>query len=87
MKSTHKGRVGIGISLIALLAWTVDKMTQSLSTALGKLLCGESYMKPVDVTVGDHSCGFNTDMYLSLLLAILFLLGLVLYVLSKKQAA
>ena len=87
MKSAYQGRVGIVTIFTALFAWTVERTTQVISTAPGKLFCGDRYMKPVDGIVGDPSCGFNTDMYLSLSLAIIFVLGLVLYILSKKQAA
>ncbi|WP_067332122.1 hypothetical protein [Sulfurovum riftiae] len=68
-----------------LLLWIFERMTSVLSDALGKWLYGEKYMQPVDGYVGDRSYGFNTDMHLSLLLIVLFILGMVLYISSKKD--
>ena len=81
----HKGRIGIIIIISVLTIWIVDRTTESVSTVLGKLICGDRYMQPVSGIVGDLSCGFNIDMYLTLILTIVLILGIVLYVRSKKS--
>ena len=69
----------------AFLLWIFDRATNRLSDLLGKWLCGNEYMQPVDGYIGDRSCGFNMDMHLSLFLILLFVLGLISYLVSKKR--
>jgi hypothetical protein len=42
-------------------------------------------MQPVDGTVGDLSCGFNMDIYLALVLAILMFVSATLYVIARRR--
>jgi hypothetical protein len=70
-----------------LLLWIFERVTSMLSDTLGKWLYGEKYMQPVDGYVGDRSYGFNTDMYLSLTLIVLFILGIILYIKAGKSSA
>ncbi len=67
----------------SLLTWVLEKSSQHVSTAIGKLRCGDLYMQAVDGIVGDQSCGFNDDLYIASLLLILLLSGFVLYITAK----
>ena len=81
-----KGMKIWGKSLIILssLVWIFDLLTHLISTFIGHMVCGDEYMCPIDGVVCDKSCGFNTDMHLSLVLVVLILLGVVLYRSSQK---
>ena len=81
-----KGMKTLGKSLMTLsiAVWIFDSLTHLLSTLIGRMVCGDEYMCSVDGIVCDKSCGFDTDMHLSLALLILMLLGAVLYHRSQK---
>lgn len=83
MSSKYKGRIGI-IIISVLTTWIVDRTTLAVSTVLGKFICGDRYMQPVNGIVGDISCGFNIDMHLTFILIIVLILGIALYISSKK---
>ena len=72
------------LAVISLSLWIFERVTNILTDLLGRWVCGSRYMQPVDGCVGDKSCGFNTDMYLSLLLVVLFVLSTILYALSRR---
>jgi len=81
-KATEKwGRFLISTSLVI---WIVDLLTNIFSTLIGKIICGDQYMCPVDGVVCDKSCGFNTDMHLAFVLVIFMVLGIVLLISSKR---
>ena len=82
----HRGTVGIFMILISLPLWIVDRITHVIAHLLGKCLYGDRYLKALDGIAGDASCGFNIDMHLSFSLIILFILGMLLYVSSKKTS-
>lgn len=69
----------------SLLTWVFEKSSQQVSTAIGKLRCGDHYMQAVDSIVGEKSCGFNDDLYIASLLLILLLSGFVLYIAAKTD--
>ena len=86
MKKSHQSMIGKWLIVLSVLTWIVERLTTVPSTMIGKFICGESYMQTVNGKVGDMSCGFNTDMHLSFSLVLLLVLGVILTVLSKKQA-
>jgi hypothetical protein len=67
--------------------WFAERVTGLFSTILGEWWCGARYMQPVDGITGDPSCGFNTDIHLSFVLAIVIFAGIVLLVSSKKEGS
>ena len=75
---------GKSLMTISFIIWIIDFLTQVFSTVIGHMICGDEYMCPVNGIVCDKSCGFNTDMQLSLVLVTLMVLGAVLYYRSKK---
>ena len=75
---------GKSLMIFSFVVWVIDSLTHLLSTLIGRMVCGDEYMCPVDGIVCDKSCGFDTDMHLSLALLILMLLGAVLYHRSQK---
>ena len=85
MKVEYKRRVGLTLTVVALLVWIVDRFSSVVSTTLGKMICGEHYMCAVNGVVGDRSCGFNTDMYLSVILLVLMVLGLFFLFSSRRK--
>ena len=68
-------KTGFIIIFIALFLWVVDRASYAFSDFIGKLFCASSYLQPVNGKVGDVSCGFNVDMYLTVILFGMFLLG------------
>ena len=80
----NKAKVGVIIMTVSLLVMVVDRVTSSISTFIGELICGDTYMCAVDGIVGDCSCGFNTDLHLAFSLVVTLILGFLLYLSSKK---
>ena len=80
-----KKKIGVALVIGALIVWLVDRFTHIISTFLGKVYCGSDYMQPVDGVVGDMSCGFNFDMYLTVFLFIVFLTGIALFIKTKRK--
>jgi len=78
-------KIGVSIIKIALFIWILDLFTKVVSTTIGKMICGDTYMCAVDGVVGDCSCGFNTDMHLAFVLVTLIVLGTVLTLFSKRK--
>ena len=81
----EKKTVGSFFILFSLLVWLIDRLTHAISTMLGKIMCDDRYMKPVDGIAGDSSCGFNIDMHLAYSLFSILILGIVLYISSTKE--
>ena len=78
-------KTGVGIIQIALFIWVLDLFTKVVSTSIGKMVCGDTYMCAVDGVVGDCSCGFNTDMHLAFVLVTCMVFGLVLVISSRDK--
>ena len=78
--NTSQNVIGKAIGLIAILGFVVERLTSIPSTLLGKMVCGENYLKPVGGVTGDGSCGFNTDMHLTAFFTILLVVGVLLIV-------
>ncbi len=72
-------KAGISIILLSAIVFTIDRLTQSISNLLGKVICGEHYLQPVDGVVGGLSCGFNMDMYIAVCLLGIFMTGWFLF--------
>ncbi len=73
------------LMMVSFFIWIVDMVTQVFSTMIGEMICGDQYMCAVDGVVGDCSCGFNTDMHLSLILITFMILGVVLFLKSESK--
>ncbi len=65
--------------------WLTDRLTDIISTMLGKTICGDRYMQAVDGMIGDPSCRFNIDMHFTFSLIIVFLFGVLLYIASVRE--
>jgi hypothetical protein len=85
MKAKQKRTTGLILMTVAFFIWIVDRFSHIVSTTMGQMICGDTYMKAVDGVVGDCSCGFNTDMYLTAILFALMLIGVILYLFSKRE--
>ncbi len=85
MKHRLKAKIGKILIKFSLTVWVIDLLTKVVSTTIGKIICGEQYLCAVDGVVGDCSCGFNTDLHLSMVLMTLLIWG-VLLVLSANKA-
>ena len=68
--------INLVISILSFSLWAIDRSTGYISDFIGKIFCQDRYMKAVDGHVGECSCGFNTDMYLSITLLLLFCIGI-----------
>ena len=69
---------GALLAICALLAWLTGRFTHAISDGLGKAVCGDRYLQAVNGTVGDASCGFNADLYLTVFLMLALVAGAVL---------
>ena len=79
-----KRKTGIFLIVSSLFIWVIERTPMTVSNFLGKLYCGDQYMKPVDNIIGDMSCGFNADMYLTIFLFIVILIGIALLLSSRS---
>ncbi len=68
--------VNIQISILSFSIWLIDRTTGYISDFIGRIFCQDTYMQAVDGYVGECSCGFNTDIYLSIILLTLFCIGI-----------
>ncbi len=80
-----KKAIGKIFIFISLFLWLIDRLTHSISIALGKIIYGDLYMQHVARMIGDRSCKFNIDMYLAYSFFTLFLFGMLLYYSSLKE--
>ncbi len=84
MSSVLKRKIGKFLIKISLFLWILDRLTDWVSTLVGEMICGTEYLCPVDGVVCDRSCGFNTDMHLSMLFVTLIILGIILLLSANK---
>lgn len=88
VSTSNPGRlIGLIMMSASFLLFVLDRVTHSISDFVGKLFCGESYLQAVDGTVGDLSCGFNTDLYLVAGLVLLFVTGLIVNFMSGPHSS
>lgn len=80
-----KKKIGAILVFGLLSVWLIDRFFLPISTFLGKRYCGDRYMQAVDGVVGDVSCGFNADMYLTVLLCLMLIVGAVLFIRAKSD--
>lgn len=76
--------IGKVIVICSIVGFAVERFSQVLSALLAKVICGDRYMQPINGGIGDLSCGFNTDMYLTASLVLSLIIGLVL-IFSKNE--
>ena len=57
MKFAHEKRKKTGVLLIimSVIAFVIERFSHSISNLLGKLFCGDQYLKPVNGVSGDMS--------------------------------
>jgi drug/metabolite transporter superfamily protein YnfA len=79
-----KRKTGIFLIVSSIFIWVIERTSLTVSNFLGKLYCGDQYMKPIGNIIGDMSCGFNADMYLTVFLFVVILIGIALLLISKK---
>ncbi|MCF6188999.1 MAG: hypothetical protein L3J51_00805 [Cocleimonas sp.] len=78
-----KKKLGLIIIALAVLIGVLSRSFSIIPNLVGKIICGNNYMQPVDGVVGDVSCGFNTDMHLIALSIAGLITGIILVLLSK----
>ncbi len=78
-------KTGVTIIFLSVLIFTIERLTQSISTLLGKIICGDRYLQPVNGVVGDMSCGFNIDIYLTSMLLGIIVNGVILVLILRKN--
>ncbi len=80
-----KIKIGMGFIIGSMVIWLVDRFSSFVSSFLGRMLCGNHYMRPAENVIGDISCGFNADMYLVVFLFVIFLIGIIFVVIAKNS--
>ena len=78
-------KTGITIISLSVLIFTIERLTQAISTLLGEFIYGDRYLQSVNGVVGDMSCGFNMDMYLTIMLWGIIVIGVMLVSISRKN--
>ena len=63
-----------------------ENMTGVPSRLLCEELCGKNYLPPLEPKIVDTSCSFQTDMYLSFSLVLLFVIGMVITILLGRRS-
>ena len=81
----NKKTIGILVITLSLFTWMLNRMTQYVSILLGKVMCEEHYMHVSGGMTDDLSCGFNIEMHLTYSLFSVLILGIVLYISSRKE--
>ena len=64
----------------------IERATTLVSKAAGKLYCGADYMQPVDGYVGTMSCGFNSDIYVTIALFSVMFIGMFGFLFGAMRA-
>ncbi len=85
MRSRTMRKTGILLIGVSMILFLIDRFSHALSDILGKIICGDQYLKPVNGVSGDISCGFNADMYLVAFLFVVLVAGGFLFVFSAKE--
>jgi hypothetical protein len=80
-------RTGFFLVIFSLVLLAVNRLSSLPSDVLGRLVCGRHYLQPVNGVVGDGSCGFNMDMYLTAFLLLPGVAGVILLRLGRRNAA
>ena len=78
-------RIVFGLFLVggALTVFLVERFANNVvSDGIGRLYCGDDYLAPIAGVVSDASCGFNTDLYLVILLSFLIYVGFTVVMFS-----
>ena len=81
----EKRNIGILAISVSLLVWLVDKLTNTVSATLGRMIYGDRYIQTANGMIGDPSCVFNINMYLAYTLSTVLILGIVLYISSHQR--
>ncbi len=81
-------KTGFLFIISSIIFFLFDRFTHVFSELLGKAICGDDYLRPVNGMMGDLACGFNTDMYVATCLVFLGVAGFLITVidgLKKSQ--
>ena len=84
-KYVYRGTIGILLIIISFLILVVEMFTHSVSTILDQMIFAEHKMQIVYDIVGDKFYGLNTDMHLERSLVVMLVLGILLYISSRKE--
>ena len=80
----YRGTIGILLIVGSFLVLVVDRLRDTVSTILENIIFGNSKMQVVNGIGGDHSYGLNIDMHLERSLVVILILGILLYISSRK---
>lgn len=83
MKNNKK--MGYIILITTLVVLIIERISNIFSSLLGKVACGELYLKEIDGVLSELSCGFDFDMYISSVLIIMFLIGFIFIYLGTSK--
>ena len=67
---------------VLLLVALIERLTLVFSSGLAKVICGERYMQPHDGIIGEHSCGFDADVYFIAVLIMLITASMLVLLFS-----
>jgi hypothetical protein len=81
----YRGIIGILLIVGSFLVLFVDRLRDTVSTILENIIFGNSKMQVVNGIGGDSSYGLNMDMHLERSLVVILILGILLYISSRKE--
>ncbi len=85
MRRKLKRKIGLRLIQSSLVLGIINWNTGFFSNIVGKIICGEDYLCPVDGVVCDRSCGFHTNMHLAFVFSTMFILGIAFFISSKEK--
>ncbi|WP_415406497.1 hypothetical protein ACLHDG_12085 [Sulfurovum sp. CS9] len=81
----YRKTIGILLIIGSFLVLVVDRLRDTVSTILENIIFGNSKMQVVNGIGGDHSYGLHIDMHLERSLVVILILGILLYISSRKE--
>lgn len=81
----YRRTIGILLIISSLLVLVMDRLTHSVSAILDQMIFGDSKIQAVNSVVGNYSYGLNMDMHLERSLIVILILGILLYISSRKE--
>ena len=72
-------KIALSLLIISGGLMLIERATMIVSDGLAKGYCGESYLQLVDGVMGSASCGFEWDVYITVVLFSTMFIGLFLF--------
>jgi len=78
--------IALGLIFISGGFMLIERASELVSKTAGKLYCGAEYMQPVDGYIGTMSCGFSSDIYVTIFLFSMMFIGMFSFLFGAMRA-